>query len=489
MTRWREDATRDCWGQFCYVRDLGDGTRLVRRPPAARAGPPTSTKSRSTPTGPSSAAGTATSRPARAVCVAPDHDAEVRGSRSSTTAAGPATLDLTSYAEVCLNPRRADQAHPAFAKLFLETEFVPGPGALLCRRRPRAADQKPVWAVHVSAADGAGGRRVRDRPGPVPGPRPDAGQPGGAGPGGPPVRDHRPGAGPGLQPAAAGPARTRGRRPRRVRHRRGRDPGGGPRPRRALPGPRGRRPRVRRRARGGDELRRAGPDAGRRCPVQPPGGAVVFTGPALRPPDAVAANRLGQPGLWPHAISGDRPIVLVRVGAAGDESLVRQLVQWHAYARRRGLDLDLVILDERPGDAADAARRPTSRPAPPARCSASRAGCSSWPRARSRPTTRSLLDGRGPGRPRRRTRLAGRAARAPPEAPSPSRRRWPRPPRPAAPEPARPTAAARGPAVLERPRRVHAGRPRVRDRHRRGGRRCRRPRGPTCSPTPASAAW
>ena len=70
-------------------------------------------------------------------------------------------------------------------------------------------------------------------------------------------------------------------------------------------------------------------------------------------PDAVAANRLGQPGLWPHAISGDRPIVLARVVTAGDESLVRQLVQWHAYARRRGLDLDLVLLDERPGDAAD----------------------------------------------------------------------------------------------------------------------------------------
>ena len=57
--------------------------------------------------------------------------------------------------------------------------------------------------------------------------------------------------------------------------------------------------------------------------------------------------------MWPHAISGDRPIVLVRVVTAGDESLVRQLVQWHAYARRRGLDLDLVILDERPGDAAE----------------------------------------------------------------------------------------------------------------------------------------
>ena len=24
VTRWREDATRDCWGQYCYIRDLDD---------------------------------------------------------------------------------------------------------------------------------------------------------------------------------------------------------------------------------------------------------------------------------------------------------------------------------------------------------------------------------------------------------------------------------------------------------------------------------
>ena len=41
--------------------------------------------------------------------------------------------------------------------------------------------------------------------------------------------------------------------------------------------------------------------------------AVVFTNSGLRDLDAVAANRLGQPSLWPHSISGDLPIVLVRV--------------------------------------------------------------------------------------------------------------------------------------------------------------------------------
>ena len=53
----------------------------------------------------------------------------------------------------------------------------------------------------------------------------------------------------------------------------------------------------------------------------------MFASPALRRPDAVAANRLGQPGLWPYAISGDRPIVLVRVAVADDGSLVRQVVR------------------------------------------------------------------------------------------------------------------------------------------------------------------
>src|SRR5262249_16462388 len=82
-------------------------------------------------------------------------------------------------------------------------------------------------------------------------------------------------------------------------------------------------------------------------------GAVLFTSPALRQSEAVASNRLGQAGLWPHGISGDRPIVLCRVAAADDGPVVGYLVSWHAYVRRRGLDLDLVILDTRPGGAAD----------------------------------------------------------------------------------------------------------------------------------------
>jgi cellobiose phosphorylase len=86
-------------------------------------------------------------------------------------------------------------------------------------------------------------------------------------------------------------------------------------------------------------------------------GSVIFTNYGLRDLDAVAINRLGQPGLWPHSISGDLPIVLVRVAGSDDETVVRQLVHWRIYTRRRGLKLDLVILDERAGDSANRLRK------------------------------------------------------------------------------------------------------------------------------------
>ena len=85
-----------------------------------------------------------------AICVAPDADAELRAVTLVNHGQSPLELELTSYAEVCLNDRRADQAHPAFAKLFLETDFDPQCGALLARRRPRGAKEQPVWAIHAS---------------------------------------------------------------------------------------------------------------------------------------------------------------------------------------------------------------------------------------------------------------------------------------------------------------------------------------------------
>src|SRR5688572_31617953 len=47
-----------------------------------------------------------------------------------------------------------DLAHPAFGKLFVETEFDRQSAGLLFSRRPRAADESPVVGFHVLGVDG-----------------------------------------------------------------------------------------------------------------------------------------------------------------------------------------------------------------------------------------------------------------------------------------------------------------------------------------------
>ncbi len=78
-------------------------------------------------------------------------------------------------------------------------------------------------------------------------------------------------------------------------------------------------------------------------------GSVVYVNPLLRTRAAILKkNRLGQSGLWGHGISGDLPIVLLRIGSADNVELVRQLVQAHAFWRLKGLGVDLVIWNESP---------------------------------------------------------------------------------------------------------------------------------------------
>jgi cyclic beta-1,2-glucan synthetase len=57
-------------------------------------------------------------------------------------------------------------------------------------------------------------------------------------------------------------------------------------------------------------------------------------------------NRLGQSGLWAFGISGDLPILLMRIADVHRIDLVKQVLQAHAYWREKGLEVDLVILNE-----------------------------------------------------------------------------------------------------------------------------------------------
>src|SRR5205823_466140 len=67
----------------------------------------------------------------------------------------------------------------------------------------------------------------------------------------------------------------------------------------------------------------------------------------------IESNELGQAGLWPHAISGDLPILLVRVSTDEDAPLVRQVLQAQEYWRLNGLAADVVIVNEHPASYLD----------------------------------------------------------------------------------------------------------------------------------------
>jgi len=359
VSRWREDATRDCWGQFFYVRDLTDNTAWsVGTQPMVHSGEPSEFEPRFD--------GVALRRlhgdiEARCdVCVATDADAEVRVVSLTNHGNRRRDLELTSYAEVCLNARRADQAHPAFAKLFLETEFDAEHGAILARRRPRAANERPVWAIHTSVASAPAEQEVSyetDRTrflgrGRTPA-NPAALDPGSrlsqtTGPVLDPVFSLRRRIA--LEPAATariafltGAADTRDTAIAVAQRFRDMD---------AVD-----EAFTAAKARAEKELRDLELAPDEVALFNRLAASAIFTSSALRDANAMAANRLGQQSLWRYGISGDLPIVLARVAQAGDEAVVRQLVRWRSYVGQRHLKLDLVILDERADDAGESLRR------------------------------------------------------------------------------------------------------------------------------------
>ena len=74
---------------------------------------------------------------------------------------------------------------------------------------------------------------------------------------------------------------------------------------------------------------------------------ILYSDAALRPSSAVlTGNNRGPSGLWRHGISGDLPIVLVRIDETEDQNIVRQLLRAHEYWRIKQLAVDLVILNE-----------------------------------------------------------------------------------------------------------------------------------------------
>ncbi|TMV52653.1 glycosyl transferase family 36 [Paenibacillus mesophilus] len=85
------------------------------------------------------------------ICVPPDRNAELRRLVLTNTGRDTRVIEVTSYMEIALAHPAADESHPAFSKLFVQTEYDEPKECLLAYRRPRDAKERTKWAVHSLA--------------------------------------------------------------------------------------------------------------------------------------------------------------------------------------------------------------------------------------------------------------------------------------------------------------------------------------------------
>jgi cyclic beta-1,2-glucan synthetase len=153
VTRWREDPTCDDWGSFLYLKDVQSGEIW-----SAGAQPIGDTAEHGEVTFSEDHAtfirrdGTLTT--CMEIIVSGEDDGEVRRISLTNSGRGPRAIELTSYSELVLTAPATDNAHPAFAKLFVETEYLAEYGALVAARRRRSPEEPEVWAAHFAVIDG-----------------------------------------------------------------------------------------------------------------------------------------------------------------------------------------------------------------------------------------------------------------------------------------------------------------------------------------------
>lgn len=146
LTRWHADTTLDQWGTWIYVQDRESGALWSATCQPMGCEPesqevlfyPYKAEFKRSLHGISLRTG---------VIISND-GVEIRRVNILNDSDEPRKLKLTSYGEVVLAPQATDRRHPAFNKLFIESEYLPRENALVYERRPRSADEKPVVLVH-----------------------------------------------------------------------------------------------------------------------------------------------------------------------------------------------------------------------------------------------------------------------------------------------------------------------------------------------------
>lgn len=350
VTRWREDATRDDSGSFIFLHDTQSGTTWSASTQMAadgeRGGEVVFAEDCAEFVRHDGGLTTILE-----VLVSGEDDGEVRRVSLVNNGRRPREIELTSYAEVVLAARASYDAHPAFSRIFIQTAHLPESGALAATRRLRSPEESPVWAAHFCVVEGelvADPQYESDRARFL--------------------KDGRTPAACAVVTAGLPLSNTVGTvldpifsLRQRVRI----APGGSARvafwtviassradlldlidkhqDRNAFD-----RAKTLAWTQAQVELRHLDVDAAEAADFQRLAAPLLYADARFRaPPDAILRGAGPQSGLWPMAISGDLPVVLLRIDEIEDIVQVRQLLRAHEYWRMKGLGVDLVIVNER----------------------------------------------------------------------------------------------------------------------------------------------
>lgn len=346
ITRWRADTTCDNWGSFCYIRDTEENSLWsTTYQPTCQKGTHYSVSFKTDKIEfrrKDNNIETSTE-----VFVSPEDNAEIRLISIANLSNSTRHLELTSYSELVLAPHNADRAHPAFNKMFIETEYLPVHHCLIAFRRMRSNDDKRIFAAQLMVSN----VKVKNTQFET-------------------DRSKFIGRGKTLE------------HPDAIDKKLSQSKGTVLDPifslRSSLVLERGQRVQVSivtMAAETREELmtliqkyhdiassQRALEFVWTHAQLElrhlrihqedvqlflKLASRMVYPHPQLRgSPDRLKKNKLGQSGLWPYGISGDLPIVVASISNIHEMDFVRQMMTAHAFWKMRGLKTDLVILNE-----------------------------------------------------------------------------------------------------------------------------------------------
>lgn len=153
VTRWSEDAALDHDGTFIYLRDVesGDYWSVAYQPTQKEAKDYEALFSQGRAEFKRQDHEIATHTE---IAISPEDDTELRRVTITNRSPSRRVIEVTSYAEVVLNNPASDHAHRTFSNLFVETEIIKPYQTILCHRRPRSDSEKFPWMLHLMAVHG-----------------------------------------------------------------------------------------------------------------------------------------------------------------------------------------------------------------------------------------------------------------------------------------------------------------------------------------------